>query len=553
MALTLVKRVLDRWNAVKSGRGYWESHWQDLADAMHPRRADFTRETTAGEKRTQYMYDSAPMLAARGLAGWLDGMLPLKSDLTIKFEDENLNDQDFAKLWIEETERRVRNALYNPKARFTNGFSEGFMDLGVLGTGAIFMGERRGLGRLIFRALHLKNTWICLNEDGAVDTVFMVEKLAARQAMQRFGEDKLGEKTKEALKANHTSAAQKDKKFPFLQVVQPREDRDTTSPLATNMPFASTVIDVDSEHLVGEGGFHEFPFAVMRWDTTAGEDYGRSPGMIALPDSLTLHQMGRTLLKAGHIAVDPPWLAPSDGIASTLRTYPGGVTYFDSEAFNNSRLRQPVTPLVSGADMPLGLEMQQDRRDQVFAAFLRNVLNLPVEGPQMTATEVIERKQEFIDVVAPLVSRIEADGPVMAIERAYGILARAGALPPAPPELQNRPIKFEYASPVEKIRKQIEAVAFTRSIEIIGPMAEAKPDMLDHYDTDAIARDVPEAVGVPKRWMKPIEQVQAERKQREQAEQQAQAAATALAAAESAAKTAKDAGQATASLRRGNG
>ena len=55
--------------------------------------------------------------------------------------------------------------------------------------------------------------------------------------------------------------------------------------LARNLPFADLVIEVDAKHQVAEAGFHEMPYIVPRWDTSSGEDYGRSPGMIALPDA----------------------------------------------------------------------------------------------------------------------------------------------------------------------------------------------------------------------------------------------------------------------------
>ena len=62
----------------------------------------------------------------------------------------------------------------------------------------------------------------------------------ARQAVQRFGEDKVSEKIREALKDDKS----KDKLFEFVQAIYPREDRDTrkrdnknvSSPTSTGRP-----------------------------------------------------------------------------------------------------------------------------------------------------------------------------------------------------------------------------------------------------------------------------------------------------------------------------
>ena len=93
-----------------------------------------------------------------------------------------------------------------------------------------------------------------------------------------------------------------------------------------NMPFGSYVIDVDSEHMVLEEGYEEFPFFIPRWDTRSLERYGRGPGIMALPSVLSLNQIGKTMLRGLHRAVDPPWLLPSDSMVNAPQMRPGGVS-----------------------------------------------------------------------------------------------------------------------------------------------------------------------------------------------------------------------------------
>lgn len=535
-----VKRQLDRWASLKTQRDPWESHWQELADAMRPTRGGFRAEEIEGAKRTENMFDSAPMIAVRGLASAVEGMLTPKTSqwFKIKAELDDLNNDDDAKAWFDDAEGRMWRAIYSAPARFSKAFAEAYLDLVTFGTGIVFMGENLRLREMTFRAIHLKNVWLASDESGGIDTLYLGDKLTARQAAQRWGEENLGKKTKEALKMEQGKES-RDRKFQFLHVVLPREDR-KEGKTNKNMPFASLVIDVDSEHLVEESGFHEFPYSVMRWDTAAGEDYGRSPGMMALPDAKTLHQMGKTLLEAGHKAVDPPVWTPADSIASTAKSFPGGITYFDAEALAGTGLRQPFFPMQTGANMPLGREMQNDVRNQIFSAFFKNVLNLPTDGPQMTATEVVERKQEFIRTVGPTFGRLEADGPAMVVERVFGVMARAGALAPAPESLQGKSVKFEYASPVEGMRKQIEAASGLRTMEFIGPFIQVDQSILDNFDFDRMARDVPEAADMPRSWIRHQDDVNEIRQSRAEAQQQAAEVEGALSGAERVAGIAKD-------------
>lgn len=525
-----IEDLLSRHKRLKDQRRVWESHWQELAEVMLPRRADFTTERITGEGRSDHLFDGTPMLARRGLAAAIDGLLKPKTArwFRVRALDERLGEDEAVKRWLEAAEDRLYRALYSRRARFIQRSGEVDEDLVTFGTGVLFIGEGRDLNRLLFRSFHLKDVVLSENGDGEIDTLYITLRLTARQAAERFGEAALGRDTREALKAGEA-----DKPFTFLQAVMPRAARDGRRRDSRGLPYASLIADVQSEQLVSESGYHEFPFAVPRWDTSSGEVYGRSPGMIALPDANTLQQMGKTLLVAGHKAVDPPLLVGDDSVLGTPKTFPGGITTFDMQAARDLG-RIPVEPLQTGFNLPLGRDMQKDARDQVWAAFFRNVLQLPVDAPRMTATEVLERKEEFIRTIGPVFGRLESDYVGQVVERGFNILLRAGAFPEPPDVLRGQEVVFDYASPVEQARKQIEAAGAARSVELLAPFVQADPAILDNFDGDAIARDTPEIFGLPQRWLRPKEAVDSRREERREAQQaaalpgDAQAAAGAL-------------------------
>jgi hypothetical protein len=507
--------LLARLGGLKSARGQWESHWQDLADYFLPRRADFGRSAQAdGAKRTDKQFDGTPMMAARNLAAAIDGLLKPKNArwFAVRVEDLDMADNDEVRAWLQRAEDRMMQALYDPRARFVQYSSEVDLDLVVFGTGILYVGEAVGTRRLAFRAHHLKQSYIAVNEDGNVDTLFIEQTLTARQAEQRFGRENLGKKTKEALQKGDL-----DTEFTFVRLCQPRPDRDARRADNRNLPFAAIDIDVGSEHEIGQSGFHEFPYIVPRWETATDEIYGRGPAMIALPDAKTLNQMGKTLLKAGHKAVDPPLLAPSDSLKSAVRTWPGGISYFDASVLSSSGGRVPIQPLASGANIPLGREMQNDVREQIWNAFFRNVLNLPAQAPRMTATEVIERKEEFIRVIGPVFGRLEADYTGPLVERVFNLLARAGRFGPLPRALEGRKLAFDYVSPISKAYRLVEVGAYAKTSQDLAPLVQIKGEILDNFDADRIARGVAEANGMPLDWLRGGETVTAERRARAEA------------------------------------
>ncbi len=491
--------LLDRYRRLKDDRRVWDAHWQDIAEVMLPQRADFTTTHAPGAKRTDTIFDGTPLLAVRGLAASIDGMVKPKTTrwFSIKASDAELNEDDTVKAWLERAEAATFAAIYDRRAGFVQRSGEVDSDLAAFGTGALLISENRTLDGLSFRSVPLHGLYLAEGEAGDIDTAFIRLELTARQAAQRWSRERLSDPVRDALGGNRP-----DQRFEFVHAILPRAERDPRRRDNRNLPFASIVVDVAAAHLVSESGFHEFPLAVPRWDTRTGEVYGRSPGMLALPDALTLQQMGKTILKAGQKAVDPPIIAPNDGLIKSAQLFPGGVVTYDARNAVKLGGRKPVDTLDITGNIPIGREMQQDVREQIFAAFFRNVLNLPVDRPTMTATEVIERKEEFVRTIGPVFGRLENDyaGPVA--ERVFAILLRLGRFPPPPPVLQGREVRFEYANPVQKVRQQIETLGAMRTVEMIAPFVQASPEIMDNFDADAIARDAGEFNGMPQRWLR---------------------------------------------------
>lgn len=511
-----LKDHIDRYNSLKTKRKNWEDYWQELADVLLPKRADIVAGTVKGEDRHSILYDSAPMRARRGLANAIDGLIKPKTSqwFHMRATEDPVNEIDSVKAWLEQAEEIMWNAIYAKNARFIQRSGETDNDLVALGTGVLFIGENSRLDGLLFKSIHPKDAVILENADGVVDTLYYAQHLTARQAMDKYG-NKCGAKIQEAVKKDPDGEL-----FPVIMCVLPRTTRVYGSVSSDQMPFAMLLIDEKSEHLMEESGFHEFPFAVPRWETASGEVYGRSPGMVALPDARTLQAMGKTLLVAGQKAVDPPLTAYDDSVIGTVRTFPGGITILDAEAARGVGGR-PVEPLFTGANLPLGREMQNDTRQAVEGAFFRNVFNLPVQGPQMTATEVLERKEEFIREIGPVFGRLESDYIGHIAERVFGLLLRSGKFPEPPEELLGRELKFEFQSPIQRARRQIEAAAAGQALETLRPFIEHDPTVMDNFDGDKIVRDVPDIFGTPRDWLRSTDQRDQIRQARVAAQQEA--------------------------------
>jgi hypothetical protein len=237
--------------------------------------------------------------------------------------------------------------------------------------------------------------------------------------------------------------------------------------------------------------------------------------MTALPDVKMLNEMSKTTIKAAQKQVDPPLLVPDDGFLLPVRTVPGGLNFY------RSGTRDRIEPLNIGANNPLGLNMEEQRRTAIRNVFYVDQLLLQ-QGPQMTATEVIQRNEEKMRLLGPVLGRLQSELLKPMIDRCFAILLRNNQFAQAPEFLSGQDIEIEYVSPLAKAQKGTELSSITRAIEILGSLANVAP-VFDYINFDALVKHVADLVGVPQKVLKLQSQVNAEREQQAQlAEQQAQ-------------------------------
>jgi hypothetical protein len=502
----LTKGLLSRYEKLEGQRQNWETHWQEVADYMQPRKADVTKQRARGDKRMEQVFDSSPIQAVELLAASLHGMLtnPSTPWFTLRFKDEEIENEDEAKLWLEASTDAMYTAFN--RSNFQQEIFELYHDLITFGTAAMFI-EEDDDDIIKFSTRHINEVFIAENDKGRIDTIYRRFKISARAAMQKFGE---------AVSSDVQSAFKKDpyKEVEILHAVYPRTDFNPNKKDKKNMPFESVYIEFKNGNELSVSGFREFPFVVPRYLKASNEIYGRSPAMTALPDVKMLNEMCKTTIKAAQKQVDPPLLVPDDGFLLPVRTVPGGLNFY------RSGTRDRIEPLNIGANNPLGLNMEQQRRDSIRAVFYVNQLMMQ-DGPQMTATEVIQRNEEKMRLLGPVLGRLQSELLKPLIDRVFAILLRNNMLPAAPEFLSGRDIEIEYVSPLAKAQKSTELQSIMRAVEILGSLANVAP-VFDYINFDNLVKHLADIVGVPQKILKTQSQVNAERQQAAQQQEQMQ-------------------------------
>ena len=497
-----------RYQSLLSQRSNWEKHWQELADYMLPRKADITKQRTQGDKRTELIYDSTALHSVELLASSLHGMLTSPSTpwFSLQYRDSGLQSNDEANEWLETCSSQMYKALQ--RSNFQQEIHELYYDLVVFGTASIFIEYEDKDDTLRFSARHIAE--ICISEDmtDKVDTVFRKFKMTARQIIQRFGKDNAPERVKKDSEndpyVEHT----------IIHVVHPRSE--AKGKFAKDKPFASIYYHLDSKVLLSESGFDSMPFCVPRMNKDSVSIWGRSPAMNALPDTKMLNKMSEGTIRAAQKQIDPPLMVPDDGFILPVRTTPGALNFY------RTGTRDRLEPLQVGANNPLGLNMEEQRRQAIREAFYVDQLITPQSGPRMTATQTLQLAEERMRILGPVLGRLQAELLQPLISRTFELLLRNRQLPEAPEMLQGQNIDIEYVSPLAKAQKLTDLQSTMRGLEVMMQMGEMIP-VADYIDTDGLIKYIAEVTGMPAKVLRSEDEIAELKEQKEaQMAQQAQ-------------------------------
>tara|TARA_R110000787_G_scaffold91459_2_gene192784 strand:+ start:7064 stop:8686 length:1623 start_codon:yes stop_codon:yes gene_type:complete len=504
--------IFKRFEVLQRMRGTWESHWEEIASRVLPRSAEFVGTRTAGDKRTEKLFDATAALALERFAAAVESLLTPRGARwhTTRSSNTELNKDPEVKAWFEQANAAMFLHRYSPKANFASQMHESYLSLGAFGTAGLFVDEApvRGLN---YRGIHLADLFIADNEHGMIDTVFRRFEVSARQALRMFEDGDL------SLDLRKLANDRPDEKVKLLHVVMPRTDRDPERSDRKNQPWFSGYYEIQTKNMIEEGGFTTNPYIVSRYNVGPREIFGRSPAMTILPDIKMLNEMSKTVIRAGQKVVDPPLLIADEGVIYPVNTNPGKATF----ARLDGRNQPPIQPLYTGARVDIGFDMMEQRRKIINEAFLVNLFAILIESPRMTATEVLQRAQEKGALLAPTIGRQQTEllGPL--IEREFDILMRQGLIPPIPGVLVEAQDEYEieYVSPLTRAMKAEEGIGILRTLEMVQPIAAVDPGVMDNFDMDKITKILADTNGAPQSILRDEAAVGQIRQQRDQAAQ----------------------------------
>lgn len=502
--------IINKFEKLKLGKSTWESHWKELTTYFLPEKDKVWGGGIAGEKKGQQLFDSIGRRSAERLASALHGMLTNPSVQWFSFSTgipEIDNKEENAK-WLQEVAKMI-NSILNT-SNFQSEIHEVYLDLSSLCTSHLRVEEDEiEVVRFVSRPIY--ECSVSENYKGIIDTMYYEYKRTLDQIVDEYGST--GKLPQKMLELRHKDPL---KEYTIIQAIEP------THRLPDGLKHP--LLDVTSVHILKDenvilkiSGFEENPCIVSRFYKLSGEMYGRGPSMYALPDVKTCDQMMKVWLEGAQLAINPPLQMPDEGVLLPVRFVPGGTNYYRADS------KDRIEPIITGANPGVGHQVIEMIHENIEKAFYIDQLHL-VESDRMTATEVMQRRDEQLRTLSPIIGRLMYELHAPIITRVFGIANRRNLLPQIPQELAKSKLEVKFTSQLAKAQESIDADSATRAFQTVAGMAQLDPAIVDILNLDEHARYIYKSLGAPLHLLNTEKETQDARAQKQKLQQQAQQA-----------------------------
>lgn len=535
------QRVSAKGEQLKQDRdSKWLPKWKNQRDYLSPSEGQFEGdEVNDGKRRDQKMNNKRPIRSAQTLAaGMASGMASQARPWFNLEAPTGVPRNSNVMRWLFEVQESMRNVL--SKSNLYNILPQLFHAQGVYGTGCMAaLPDEQDVVR--FYHYPIGTYALDTSARGVVDTFYREYTMTARQMEQQFGKDSLKPNTQQMAEKGSLLA------ITVCHLIEPNPDADMTRADNLSMPWRSTYWEKGSNDglVLRQSGFQTFPVMAPRWDVNGVNVYGNGPGDVALGKSRELQLLEADKLRIVQQLARPAVTAPLSMRGMAANLVPGGTVWVPDQLVGQSF--QPAYVPDPSALPNVRAEIDQCERAVAEAYFEDLFLLISQADGQMTAAEVIQRKEEKMLMLGPVVERNndELFDPLMdqvfqimveqSTPRWMGLVPGVPLIPPPPEELAGVPLTVEYISILAQAQKAISASVIERSLQFTGMMIQSGfTEAADSINPDAMQAAYYAAIGAPPTILRDAEQVAGIRQARAEQQQQQMMAEQGMAMAQGA-------------------
>jgi hypothetical protein len=487
----------------------WKATWKDTLQYVHPNR-NVVFPVSEGGKRGEYLFSSVATRSANEFAEHVQTLMTPQGSyffgLTSGLEEVDMDDECWG--WLQDTAERMHAVLHRSNFFIEN--SEASIDWDTVGTSCMSI-EKDEDEVVRFETFPIWQLGVKENHNGIIDICTRRIEYTLENLVREFGKENLpADVVREFDSAENSGRS--TKKYTVIHCIRPRGLNNSNGKIGPKYrKFESIKVLKEKQHILNETGYNTFPIAINRFRKMSDETLGRSPAMDGLPDVKSLNAMKKAELQGMQLTVAPSFQVRDNSLVNPLQFKPFGINYTRGDA--------EIKPLVQGGvRIDLGLEVVKYLGEEVEKCFYLDKLRV-AERDRMTATEIIQRRDENFRGLGSILSRYQREHLKIVVDRVFDIMYYQNMFKQIPVKLlqgTKGKIGIKYNSMLDRAQKTGNTEGLTRAISAAAPFLQNRPDAWDNFNVDVILRKTMKNFDVDNEFLVPQEMVMEIRNQRQQ-------------------------------------
>ena len=499
--LSLRENAEKTLTGLKMARSPYETEWRNIAHLAQPARSRFLAAANTQRKTRKASSKMIDPYAIRSFSTQANGMhsglsSPARPWAKLKTTNPDLMNDHEVKVWLDIVMREIF-ALLN-RSGFYDVAKAGYAELGLFGIEGSIMDEHWQEGA-VCHSMTVGEYWTGLGSNNRPNVLYRQVPLTVSQIVEKFVA--VSKRELDWSKVTHTVKNAWDNSNYYMEIdcyqaIEPNQEWRPDRIDFYGKPWRSIWWEGgqgNRSQLLRKAGYEEQPFWCPRWEPVAGDTYGNSPGINALPTLREIQLQAMRKREATDLLLYPEKIVPA-ALAGKLTgqarsTVAAGPAEVDKVTVPH-KLDYQLLSLI-GADIQ---QLHTDLDGMTFANLFNAITSMPGIQPR-TVEEIASRNEEALTQLGPVIERVSLEKLQPAISRAYGLVSRGGMIPPVPEVLDGEPVEIEFISILAQMQRMVGLGQIERAVGFVGQTAGAFPDSLDWINPDTLIPEYIERSG----------------------------------------------------------
>ncbi len=446
---------------------------------------------------------------------WPNGANSFRIDRHRSIPDSEVNRQWFKEI----VNLGMLDVMDNPENGLQIALEEAVSELNNYGVGSVNIKDIPGdLNRPArYNCWDVKGNFIDENNDKFIDTMYRWWNADVGEVVKEYGLENVGARTRKLYIDNKL-----EDKVLVAITIEPRDVRDQDKAGSLGMPIESLHFEWDTNKILRESGFADFPVPTARYKKKPDEVWGRGAGGQSIPDVIELNAVWEALTIAFEKFLDPPLGLLDDGRlgGSDIDTSAGALNVFSVDAVVNN-VSNIITPLFQTGEPNGAIVLTEKLLQSISQHFMLDRLLDLNNQTEMTLGEADIRNSLRSDSLRKVYARITAELLIPIINRTFNILFRKGifgVIPGSEQEMefillgrdytylpddiidaimQDRDFyEIRFISPAARMLNTEEANGIMSVIRVATEAGAAFPQALDSFNIDEMLKRLSQILGV---------------------------------------------------------